>query len=287
MANIMAHSSHSLSHGTPERDTSPTPFLLLANSINLLDNVLCLQEEMNDAMVHLLSTRATIDTSHQWVILRTEVSHCQNEMDTFKAIREVKGQYAATIEDPESTYRTTMSKVEAVHLASTSEAEVFLAIGIRKAKAANAMQASKLQQQHQEAMQNLEEKALEVEKHTHQYFLWAFGVALQACPNETLAKLMYPLNQLMGSPSLPGPLTVTSLLTARLKNPITSPITPADPWLWFPLPGLHDTNLQSGKLKQIIPGSQPHKGGERKILWWGTWGTPAVTLAFWCLKQGH
>ena len=58
---IMAHSSHSLSHGTLERDTSHTPFLPPAKSVNLLDGVLHLQEEMNDAMVHLLSTRAAID----------------------------------------------------------------------------------------------------------------------------------------------------------------------------------------------------------------------------------
>ena len=35
MADIMAHSSHSLSHSTLERDTSPTPFLLWANFILL------------------------------------------------------------------------------------------------------------------------------------------------------------------------------------------------------------------------------------------------------------
>ena len=100
--------------------------------------------------------------------------------------------------------------------------------------------------------------------------------ALQACPSEVLAKLMYPLHLLMGSPSLPGPLMVTLLLTARSKNPITSPIAPADLQLWCPLPGLNDTNLQSRKLEQIILGSLPHKGRERKILWWGTWGIPAM-----------
>ena len=95
----MAHSSHSLLHGTPDRDTSPTPFLLLANSDSLLDNVLHLQEEMNDAIVHLLSARAAIDMHHQQVILETEVGHCQNEINTPKAIKEVKAQYAATIGD--------------------------------------------------------------------------------------------------------------------------------------------------------------------------------------------
>ena len=93
-ADFTAHSSHSLSYGTLERDTSPTPLPLPANSINLLDDVLHLQEEMNNAMVHLLSSRATIDMCCQWVISETEVIHCQNEIDTSEAIREIKTQYA-------------------------------------------------------------------------------------------------------------------------------------------------------------------------------------------------
>ena len=129
-----------------------------------------------------------------------------------------------------------MRKADAVCLASTSKAEVIQATGIRKAKAANAMQASKLQWQHQEAMQNLEEEALEVEKCIHLSFLWACGVALQVCPNEALAKLMYPLNLLMGSLSLPGPLMVTSPLTTRLRNPIPTPHCPSRPAAAVPSP---------------------------------------------------
>ena len=137
MADIMAHSSHSLSHSILEKDTSPTPLLSLAHSINLLDNVLHLQEEMKDTMVHLLSTRATIDMPCQWVISETEVSHCQNKIDTSEAIREIKAQYAATIADSEASYGTIMRKAEAVCLATTSKAEVIQATGIRKAKATN------------------------------------------------------------------------------------------------------------------------------------------------------
>ena len=55
-------------------------------------------------MVQLLSARATMDMHHQWVILETEVGHCQNESDTFEAIREIKAQYTATIGDAEAAY---------------------------------------------------------------------------------------------------------------------------------------------------------------------------------------
>ena len=55
-------------------------------------------------MVHLLSARAVIDTCCQWVISETEVSHCQNEINTSKAIREIKAWYTATIGDAKATY---------------------------------------------------------------------------------------------------------------------------------------------------------------------------------------
>ena len=144
MADIMAHSSHSLSHGTLDRHTSPTPFPLLANSINLLNDVLHLQEEMNTAIVHLLSTLAATDMHCQWAISETEVGHCQNEINTSEAIREIKAWYATRIGDAEAIYGTAMRKVEAICAASTSKAEVIQVTGIRKAEAANAMQASKL-----------------------------------------------------------------------------------------------------------------------------------------------
>ena len=70
----------------------------------------------------------------------------------------------------------------------------------------------------------------------HQSFLLACGAALQTCPNKALAKLMYPLHLLMGSPSLPSPLTATSPLTARLKNPFPSLHQPSRPVTVVPSP---------------------------------------------------
>ena len=59
-----------------------------------------------------------------------------------------------------------------------------------------------------------------MEKHSHQSFLQACGTALNACPTDTLGKLMYPLHLLTGSLSLPGFLMATLPLTIRLRNPI-------------------------------------------------------------------
>ena len=112
--------------------------------------------------------------------------------------------------DAEAAYATAMRKVETAHSTSTSEAEAAHATTVRKAEAASVAQAWKLQQTHQETMQNLEDEALEVEKHACQSFLWACGVALQACPNKALGKLMYPIHLLTGNMSLTGPLMATS-----------------------------------------------------------------------------
>ena len=140
------------------------------------------------------------------------------------------------IGDAENAYETAIRKAEAIHLASTSKVEVTQATDIRKAKTTNAVQASKLQWQHQEAMQNLEEEELEEEKHAHQCFLWACGAAFQAYPIDALATLMYPLHLLMGSPSLPRPLMVTSPFTARSRNPVNSPHFPCRPATVVPSP---------------------------------------------------
>ena len=224
----MAHSSHSPTPtpGTPERDSSPTPFQSQVNSITLPDNVLHLQEEMNDAMVHLLTIRASIDAHWQRIMSEMAVAHCQIEIKTSKAIREVKASYVAALGNPETAYVNTMRKVETAHSTSTSEAETACATAVRKAEDASAVQALKLQQTHQETMWNLENEALEVEKHACQSFLWACGIAIQACPNEALGKLMYPIHLLTGNMSLTSHLMATSPLIIKSRDPIPSSCHP-------------------------------------------------------------
>ena len=121
---------------------------------------------------HLLTVRVSVDIHWHWrIISEMEVTHCQNEIKTSEAIREVKACYMATLGDAKSAYGTAMRKVEATHSASTSEVEAVHVTAMRKAEAASAVQVSKLQQVHQETMQNLEDEALEAEKHAHQSFL--------------------------------------------------------------------------------------------------------------------
>ena len=260
--------------GTPERDSSPTPFQSQANSITLPDNVLHLQEEINKAMVHLLTVRALVDTHQQRIISEMEVIHCQNEIKTSEAIRKVQAHYAATLGNAKSTYGSAMRKAEATHSASTSEAEDNHTTAIRKAEAASAVQASKLQQVHQETMWNLEDEALEVEKHACQSFLQACGVALQACPNEALEKLMYPIHLLTGNMSLPGLLTATLPVTIKSRDPIPSPCCPRRSTTTTHSPRLSNNTCLDVRHNQIIQENLPYESRERKILWQNTWGVP-------------
>ena len=96
-------------------------------------------------MVHLLAARAWIDTCCWRIISKTEVGHCQHEINLAEATRIVKARNTTAISDAESAYATAMRKAEAAYSASTSEAEVICATGVRKAEIANAVQASKLQ----------------------------------------------------------------------------------------------------------------------------------------------
>ena len=138
--------------GTPERDSSPTPFQLQVNSLTLPDDVLHLQEEMNDAMVPLLTVRASIGSHQQRIMSETEVAHHQNELKTSEAIREVKASNTATLCNAEAAYVTAIWKVDTTSSTSTSEAEAACTTAVRKAEAASAVQALKLQQTHQETM---------------------------------------------------------------------------------------------------------------------------------------
>ena len=229
--NITVHSSCSPSPtlSTPERSSTPTPPELQAHSITLPDNVLHLQEEMNDTMVHLLTFRASVDAHQQRLISESEIPHHQNETKASKAINGVEAHYMVALHNTMAIYAAAMRKVEATHSASTIEVEATYATTVREAEAARAVQTSKLQQTHLETMQALEDEALKEERHSCQSFLQACGAALQACPHKALGILMYPIHLLTGNMSLTGLLTGAPQLTISSRDPTSSPSNPRRP----------------------------------------------------------
>ena len=207
---------------TPERNSSPIPLQLQATSITLLDDVLHLQEEMNNVMVHLLTLRASVDACQWRLISETEIAHHQNETKTSEAIKEVKAHYMATLSDDEAAYVAAIREAEATHSASAREAdacttavreaevihatalrevEVICATAVREAEAASVVQTSKLQQIHHETMQTLEDEANDEEKHACQSFLWACGVATPGLSYRGSRGTYVPYNLLTGNMS--------------------------------------------------------------------------------------
>ena len=135
----------------------------------------------------------------------------------------------AALHNTEAVYTAAMREVEATHLASTRETEATHATMVRETEAIRAAQTSKLQQTHMDIMQALEDEALKEEKHSHQSFLQACGVALQACPNETLGIPMYPIHLLIGNMSLTSLLMAAPHLPISSRDPISSPSHPRRP----------------------------------------------------------
>ena len=98
---------------------APLPSNWQANSITLPDDVLHLQEETNNAMVHLLTLKASVHVCQQKVISATEIALHQNESKTSEAIKEIKACYVAALSDAEATYAAAIRDTESAHSASS------------------------------------------------------------------------------------------------------------------------------------------------------------------------
>ena len=127
------------------------------------------------------------------------------------------------LHNTEAIYAAAMREAETTHSASTREAEATCATAVREAEAARAAQTSKLWQTNLETMWALEDEDLKGERHSHQSFLLACEVALQACPHKALGILMYPIHLLTGNMSLTSLLMATPQLTISSRDPISSP----------------------------------------------------------------
>ena len=134
---------------TPGADTGALP-----------TEVILLQEEMNNAMGCLLTTRASVDTHQRKQVSDFKMALHQNEAKAAKAIREAKACCGAAIR----------------------EVEVCCAADIREAESHCADQAYTIQQSHNNNMQCLEREAIKEERKNCQSFLATYGMALQVCP---------------------------------------------------------------------------------------------------------
>ena len=121
MANDMAHTSCSPSvspmPGTSEATSVPSAShswaSSRANSITLPDEVLHLQEEMNNAMSHLLTTWDSLDAHWQMLISDTKTALHQNEVNATDTIKEVKTHCLGSICEAEALQAVAIREAEA------------------------------------------------------------------------------------------------------------------------------------------------------------------------------
>ena len=116
------------------------------------------------------------------------------------------------IREAETSCSTSVMEVEGGHLTV-----------IRDVEATCVAHTLNLQQAHGEAIRTLENEAIKEEGQACQSFLWACGVALWACPPESLGILMYPIQLSMGNMSLTGLQTAALQQTTSPRGPIPSP----------------------------------------------------------------
>ena len=201
---------------TPEMVCTLTalPTKMSGDDIGTLpEEVVSLQEEMNRAMGHLLTTRASMDTHWRKQVLDFEMAICQNEAKATEAIREAKAHCGAvireaetccalTIREAEAQCTTTIREAEAHSSTTITEVKAHCAADIREEESHTVDYACFIQQSHGDDMQCLEMEAIEEEGKHCQSFLAACGMVLQVCLLEAHGVLMCPLQMLMGNMSL-------------------------------------------------------------------------------------
>ena len=177
---------------------TPQPNISCGMDLSTLsDEVLWLQEEMNRALGHLLTTRASIDALCRKQVSDFETAFCQNEAQTTKAIKEMRAHCTTVIWD----------------------AKAMCTAAIREAEAACTEHAHILQQSHGECMQEMEREAIEEEGRDHQSFLTSCGEALWVCPPKAHGVLMYPLQLLMRNMSLAALLAISPQSSTATGEP--------------------------------------------------------------------
>ena len=128
------------------------------------------------------------------------------------SIHEAKAPYVVAIREAETNCSTPIMELEGGHTTAIREVEV-----------ACMTHAFDLQRAHGETILALESKAIKEDGWAHQSFLWACGVALQACHMEALGVLMYPIQLLTGNMSLTSLLMATPQQTISPRGPVPSP----------------------------------------------------------------
>ena len=155
---------------------------------------------MNVALAQLLTTRATMDSSHRELELNAELTMCMNDAQGIEAIKEAEAHY------------TTMIKKAELHLTNT----------IKEVKVCHTTNARVLQQTYRESMLALECEMTAEKGWDCQALVEAFGAAFPAWPPKTCEAMVYPLQLLTDNVLLAtilGMLATTPQLAVVSREP--------------------------------------------------------------------
>ena len=122
---------------------------------------------MNDAMICILTTQASLDTCQERLVSDTETTLHQNEAKASKAVKGVKACCTASIHEAEALYVAAMWESETAHSISIMKVEGACTTAAREAEAACMAHAFNLQQAHRETMQALEREVIKEEGGAH------------------------------------------------------------------------------------------------------------------------
>ena len=150
----------------------------------LPEEVILLQEEMNNTMGCLLTTRVSVDAHQRKQVLDFKMAIHQNEAEATEAIRKAKVHCGAAIKEVETHHATTIREADAHCTTTIMEAESCCATDNREAESNCVDYACIIQQSHSDNIQCLEKEAIEEEEKDHQSFLATCGTAMQVCHPE-------------------------------------------------------------------------------------------------------
>ena len=162
---------------------------------------------------HLLVTRSSLDARWGRQVSDFGMALHQIELETTKAIKEVKALCACTIQDMETHWTVLISKANVGHAACLKEIEdnCSLALAelenccsttISEAESRGASKAHSTQQSHAKDIWHLEVEAIEEEGKDCLAFLTACGTALWASPPKAHGIMVTPFHLLLGNPPM-------------------------------------------------------------------------------------
>ena len=237
-----------------------------------------LQEEANKALGCLLATRSSLNTQQRKQVSNFGMALHQNELETTKAIKEVKALFAHTIHDAETCQTALISEAKVQHATcikeiednctcALAEAENCCSTAIMEVESSSTSKACSVQQSHAKDIQCLEAETIEEEGKDGLAFLDAYGTALLASPPKAHGIMVTPFHLLLGN----VPMSTLLSIPLGVSPPEQEPAPQTPPFSapavigpspqskqWHHLSDQVGPQSPSGATSKVTPEEPPH-----------------------------